>query len=430
MTASSPISRFTWLKTVVLFFAGAAGGGFLEIQTVSAQDISFLVRIADGVVARSTRRLLDHSSGKTYEDSAGLAPKPELSVESKFNAWFYQTWLLADGMRRVSGVLPDSKYKNYGEANLDFFYKHLDFFQRQVDAGMQAAPCGDGKLSPVGCYFKIESLWQTGLAPLVAERYQATHDAKYEAFMRRVRQFLEQSPRFDDGSFYRPGKGMMTDDPYMTVPFLVREWNASGDAKTLDSAIAQVLGTHARLFDPGSKLLFHLWDLKTKQPAGVFWGRGNGWTQLAHVELLATIPKEHPLRAAVLKAFVAHMEGVRNCADPQGGWHQVLNHPESWLETSATGMLTYAMARGVNEGWLDASFEEVARKGWLALEKKVTQDNNLIDVCGSTDTGDLEFYLKRPRLQGDLHGFGSFLLAGAEVFRLPGVKNAGTPARQ
>jgi rhamnogalacturonyl hydrolase YesR len=76
------------------------------------------------------------------------------------------------------------------------------------------------------------------------------------------------------------------------------------------------------------------------------------------------------------------------------------------------------MARGVNEGWLDASFADTARHGWKALQTKVTPDGDLLDVCGSTDTGDLAFYLKRPRLQGDLHGFGSYLLAGAEIVRM------------
>jgi len=155
--------------------------------------------------------------------------------------------------------------------------------------------------------------------------------------------------------------------------------------------------------------------LKTQQPAGEFWGRGNGWTVLAHVELLSALPKDHPRRAEVLAAFVKHMNGIRACADKDGGWHQVLDHPESWLETSATGMLTYGMARGVNEGWLDTSFADTARHGWKALQTKVTPDGDLLDVCGSTDTGDLAFYLKRPRLQGDLHGFGSYLLAGAEI---------------
>lgn len=78
-------------------------------------------------------------------------------------------------------------------------------------------------------------------------------------------------------------------------------------------------------------------------------------------------------------------------------------------------MFTYGLARGANEGWLDRSYLEDARRGWEALRAKVTPGGDVIDVCGSTDVGDLDYYLKRPRLRGDLHGFGPFLLAGAEI---------------
>ena len=359
----------------------------------------------------TSRRLIDRSNGQTFEDSTNLAPKPEISIESKFNGWFYQTWLLADGMRRVAESLDESRYRGYGEGNLDFIFQHIGYFQRQHDAHMKADPVGDGKLSPIGFYFDISALWHTGLAPLVLERSQATRDVKCDPFLKRMRQFIADCPRFDDGLLYRPGKGAMTDDPFMTVPFLVRE-------SRFDEAIAQVLGTHARLLDSEKHLLRHLWDLKTQMPAGELWGRGNGWTVLAHEELLAVLPKEHPRRAEVLAAFVRHMNGLRAYADLEGGWHQVLDHAESWLETSATGMIFYGMARGVNEGWLDASFAETALKAWKALQSKVTPKGDLLDVCGSTDTGDLKYYLNRPRLRGDLHGFGSYLLAGAEVVRL------------
>lgn len=377
-----------------------------------------LTKVADHVLTETTRRLIDRETGQTYERSEDLRTKPSLSIESKFNAWYYQTWLLADGMRRVAAITDEPRYRNYGEANLDFIYAHLPYFQRQHDAGMKAAPVGDGKLSPIGFYFGFDALWQTGLAPLVIERHSVTKDPRYEPFLGRMRTFLRTNPRFEDGAFYRQGKGMMTDDPYMTVPFLVREWKATGDRSHLDSAVAQVLGTHARLLDAEKSLLRHLWDLRTSRPAGEFWGRGNGWTVLAHVELLANLPPDHPRRAEALAAFVRHMEGLRSVADKEGGWHQVLDHPESWLETSATGMITYGMARGVNEGWLDASFGSTARQGWAALRSKVTPEGDLIDVCGSTDTGNLDYYLQRPRLRGDLHGFGSFLLAGAEVARM------------
>ncbi len=398
----------------------------LALQTTlhAANDDAeiLLRRVADSVIKQTTRQLIDRSTGETFTNSTNLALKPEISIESKFNAWFYQTWLLADGMRRTAQVLDEPRYRNYGEQNLDFIFRHMGFFQRQNDAHMTAAPVGDGKLSPIGCYFRIGALWQTGLAPLVLERSAATKDAKYEPFLARFRKFLAENPCFEDGVFYRKGKGMMTDDPYMTVPFLVREWKRTGEARHLDSAITQVLGTHARLLDDKHGLLRHLWDLKTQQPAGEFWARGNGWTLLAHVELLSALPQDHPRRAEVLAAFVKHMNGVRGCADVKGGWHQVLDHPESWIETSGTGMLTYCIARGVNEGWLDDRYAGTARKGWKALQTKVTADGDLTDVCASTDTGDLVYYLNRPRLKGDLHGFGSFLLAGAEIVRMQQFK--------
>jgi rhamnogalacturonyl hydrolase YesR len=377
-----------------------------------------LRRVADAVVEQTTRRLVDGRTGRTFVESRGLAPAPEIRIESKFNAWFYQTWLLADGMRRAAGVLGEPAFHNYGERNLDFIFQHMAFFERQHAAGMRMDPVGDGRLSPIGFYFRMDALWHTGLAPLVIERHAGTKDPRYEPYLERVTRFLEACPRFEDGAFYRAGKGMMTDDPFMTVPVLLRRWKNAHDARDLGLAIAQILGTHDRLFDRERGLLWHLWDLKTKQPAGVFWGRGNGWMVLAHAELLAKMPREHPRRGEVLAAFVRHMEGIRRCQDAAGGWHQVLDHPESWIETSCTGMFVYGLARGVNEGWLDDSFSESARRGWEVLKTKVTWDGDLVDVCGSTDVGDLAFYLNRPRLQGDLHGFGSFLLAGAEVLRM------------
>ena len=390
-------------------------------------DEAIIRSVADAVVKQTTRRLVDGRTGRTFMDSGELQPAPEIRIESKFNAWFYQTWLLADGMRRTAGALDEPAFRNYGERNLDFIFQHMAFFEKQHAAGMRMDPVGDGKLSPIGFYFKIDALWHTGLAPLVMERYAETKDPRYEPYLDRVTKFLETCPRFEDGAFYRAGKGMMTDDPFMTVPFLLRKWKAGGEARDLDLAIAQILGTHDRLFDSGHGLLRHLWDLKTKQAAGVFWGRGNGWMVLAHVELLAKMPREHPRRAEVLAAFVRHMEGIRRCQDPAGGWHQVLDHPESWIETSCTGMFVYGLARGVNEGWLDGSFADSACKGWQALKTKVTADGDLVDVCGSTDVGDLAFYLNRPRLQGDLHGFGSFLLAGAEVNRMRQARGGDPP---
>jgi rhamnogalacturonyl hydrolase YesR len=343
---------------------------------------------------------------------------PHIRIESPFNAWFYQTWLLTQGMRRAADVLDLPQCRRYGESNLAFLLHHLPYLEAQHAAGIPMPPIGDGSHSPVGFYFKPDQLWHTGLAPLALEQIHSTRDPRWEPVVARVRQLLASAPRLEDGTRYRPGRGIMTDDPYMVVPFLIREWQASGDPRPLEDAVQQVLGTHHRLIDPSTGLLRHLWDIRTRAPAGQFWGRGNGWMVLAQIELLEVLPLTHPRRSEVLAAFRRHMDGLRRHQDPAGGWHQVIDHPESWIETSGTAMFVYGLARGVNEGWLDSGCAPDARRGWAALRAKVTPEGDLVDVCGSTGTGPLEFYLARPRLRGDLHGHGSFLLAGAEIVRM------------
>jgi rhamnogalacturonyl hydrolase YesR len=404
------------MKLLLLAFLAVAAAA--PVRGAAGPDAAIVRRVADAVLAGTTRRLIDTQTGATFEESTNLPVRTSVRIDSKFNTWFYQTWLLTDGMRRTAAALDEPRYRDYGEQNLAFIYRHMDYFEKQRAAGLRMQPVGDGQHSPIGFYFHMDSLWHTGLAPLVHERHTATRDSRYEPFLQRMRNLLANHPRFDDGAFYRRERGLMTDDPYMVVPFLLREWKATGDARHLDDAVRQVLGTHERLLDPTHGLLWHLWDLKTRAPAGQFWGRGNGWMVLAQVDLLEALPNNHPRRAEVLAAFRRHLDGIRHHQDPAGGWHQVIDHPESWIETSGTGMFVYGLARGVNEGWLDASFADAARKGWAALKTKVTPEGDLVDVCGSTGTGTLEFYLNRPRLQGDLHGFGSFLLAGSEMIRM------------
>lgn len=384
----------------------------------ASADEEILRRVADGVLHQTTRRLVDRTTGETFTDSAALPLKPSISIESKFNAWFYQTWLLTDGVRRVAASLGDPAYRGYGERNLAFIYSHLGYFDRQQAAGMKAAPAGDGALSPIGFYFRLTDLWHTGLAPLVVERYAATKDPVYQPYLTRLADYLAKSPRLADGTRHRPRGRLMADDPYMSVPYLIRMHRLTGEARYLDDAVQQVLGTRRVLLNPEAGLYRHAWDVKTAQPLGELWGRANGWMVLAQVELLSALPAAHPRHAEVLAAFVAQAEALRRVQDPAGGWHQLLNHPESWIETSATGMFVYGLTRGVNEGWLDRSFAADARRGWQALCKKITVDGDIVDVCASTDVGDVKFYLDRPRVTGDLHGFGPFLLSGAEIVRL------------
>ena len=392
------------------------------------RDEAVIRRVADAVLHQTKRRLIDRSTGETFTDSTALQPRASISIESKFNAWFYQTWLLTDGMRRLAGSLKAPTYRDYGEQNLEFLFSHLGYFERQHTMGLKAAPVGDGALSPIGFYFRLTDLWHTGLAPLVVERYAVTRDPVYEPYLARISDFLANSPSLPDGTLHRAKGRLMGDDPYMVVPYFVRMHRLTLDSHYLDRAAQQVIGTLARLQQTDTSLCRHGWDVIKGLPLGELWGRANGWLVLAQVELLAALPLDHPRRAEVLSGFARHADALRRVQDPAGGWHQLLDRPESWIETSCTGMFVYGIARGVNEGWLDSSFRATAEHGWNALVGKVTPEGDIIDVCGSTDIGDVTYYRARPRLQGDLHGFGPFLLAAGEIIQMK--RSDGTGAKR
>jgi len=107
-----------------------------------------------------------------------------------------------------------------------------------------------------------------------------------------------------------------------------------------------------------------------------------------------------------MKSFQKMMASLLKTQTPNGFWRQLVDIPESWEETSGTGMFAFAMVQGVKKGWLDAkTYGPAARKAWLALVSKLDENANLKDVCVGTNKGyTVQYYLDRERRTGDLHG--------------------------
>jgi len=236
--------------------------------------------------------------------------------------------------------------------------------------------------------------------------------------------------RLPDGTFYRKilmhifhKDTMWADDLYMSVPFLCRYYQLTGDRKYIDDAARQVLGFKKRLFIPELKVMSHVYDFKRGMATGVPWGRANGWTIFSLSELLAVLPVKHPRRPAVLEMFRQLCEGYLALQDPTGMWHQVLTHPDAYPETSCTSMFTYAFARGVQYGWLEKPepYIKAVFKAWEALNKtSIDKGGNVYGVCrGSEFSFTPEYYKKELSWNlNDTHGIGIVLLAGVEVLKL------------
>ena len=76
-------------------------------------------------------------------------------------------------------------------------------------------------------------------------------------------------------------------------------------------------------------------------------------------------------------------------------WHQLLDRTDSYLETSATAMFTFAIARGVNRGWISPAYAPVAQTGWRALEQRVRPDGQIEGICvGTTAAYDARLLLQ------------------------------------
>lgn len=236
--------------------------------------------------------------------------------------------------------------------------------------------------------------------------------------------------RLEDGTFFRKemmhhfhNMTMWADDLYMSVPFLVRYSQFTGDQKYLDDAANQFFGFKKRLFMPEEKIMSHVYDFKYDSKTNVPWGRGNGWVVFSMTELLEVLPEDHPKRNDLIEFLNTLCEGYLALQDDEGMWHQVLNDHESYPETSCTSMFIYAFSRGIRFGWLKnpEKYVKAIYKAWKGISKtSVDSNGNVYGVCRGSEFSFIADYYKYELgwNLNDTHGTGIVMLAGIEVIRL------------
>jgi unsaturated rhamnogalacturonyl hydrolase len=236
-----------------------------------------------------------------------------------------------------------------------------------------------------------------------------------------------------NGTLYRPERSatIWADDLYMSCPFLIRWYQYTGNTNFLDDAARQVVGMAGYLQDTNG-LWFHGYYCTNHYVNGVKWGRGNGWAMVATAEVLSVMPTNHPARTNLLSILRRHIAGVEAVQATDGMWHQVLDHPEVWEETSCTALYAYSIARAVNRGWIDPTNLAVARKAFSAIAQlQVSASGAVSNICpGTSLTTDFNYYKNEVPSVDERHGPGAIMLAGAEILLSPklGIARNGTSA--
>lgn len=372
-------------------------------------------KVADNIIRSTSFQFVNNKTNETFASTKGKDTSVNVKADSKFNKWQYVNGVLTVGMVRMSSVLNDPKYAEYSKKNFNFIFDNLDYFKRQFDAGVTSV-----EYRPV---FRIGSLDDCGsMSAGLLDVYAFDKRPDYLDYLNRVGDYIiNKQVKFNDGTLARNGPKKMTlwaDDLYMSVPYLARMGKLTGDKKYFDFAIKQVENFTNYIYDPTLGLYHHAFYNEENMNGVAHWGRCNGWVALAQVELLNNLPANHPKRDALIKLLLRQIVGFSHYQDPSGMWHQILDKPDSYQESSVTAMFVYTVAKAVNEGWINKRYLTIAQNGWEALVKRVSVDGQVNDICiGTSIEDDIRYYYTRPVAPNDTHGLGAFLMAGAEIIK-------------
>jgi len=353
----------------------------------------------------------------------GACIRPFLENEL-FGRWNYPLGVTLYGLLETSRTLHRPDLEHYVLRHVEFATSHYEYAvwdrERFGAAGLNNQLSDIDSLDDCGSFGALAILADR-LGPLKGARRAADDIARY---------IMTVQSRLPDGALYREvgvsrsmDLTMWCDDMYMSVPFLCRYAELTGDSRYLDEAAKQLLLYKSYLYMPDLQLMSHVYDVRRGLPSRTVWGRGNGWVFFSLAELLAVLPTGHPDYERLLQFYRELAEGYRRVQGVNGLWHQVLTDPESYEEASCTAMFIYGMARGVRQGWLRSTqlYAQAAVTGWEGLTARaIDGQGNVFGVCKGSSWATSHTYYKHDLSWNvnDTHGIGIVLLAGVELLQL------------
>jgi unsaturated rhamnogalacturonyl hydrolase len=402
---------FTHSLGLALFAAAPA-----QAKTAAPHGGAIGVAVADTMLRRWPE--LD----ATPADCTGLANCFSLNFATvpptpapKF--WEYTYGVPLMGLQRLYERTRDARY-------LAYIKKYVD---RYVDAAGTISyarpwPLGHDGQPPPPNDPTIQDVIQP--STLLFGLYDATHDDRYLKAMTATRQIFRVIKTSRVGVFWHkpsyPDQQWL-DGIYMSEPFLVRygalfaDQVKPGDAQLcFRTATGQIEVAAEHTLDPKTKLYYHAWNdaldgawrglappTRVPPPAGaktspVLWSRAIGWYIAGIVDVLEHLPANDPERPA-LRAILRNLaEGLEHFQDRKTGlWYQVIDMKAgplpatggyagerdrpaqpNWLETSASAIFAYSLAKAVRLGELPARYRAVAIRAWNGVKTRIDVDGS------------------------------------------------------
>ena len=356
--------------------------------------------------------------------------------------WDYTTSLLGLSLLKLAEATGNDGYADYGAKTVESF----------------VAP--DGTIRT----YKREEYNIDMIPPgkVMLLRYEQGHRPPHLLqAIETMRDQMRDHPRTSEGGFWhklRYPHQMWLDGIFMASPFLAHYAQVFEEPALFDDVAKQILLMDRHAYDSKTGLHYHAWDEKRQQPwadpetgqSPNFWSRAIGWYAMALVDSLDFFSPTHPEVEEINAVLRRVADGIVRWQDPGTGlWWQVTDQGDregNYREATASSMFVYALAKGINRGYLPRdTYLEAARKGYEGIIRDLIRKDagdliSLTQCCevaglgytnsaGRVRDGSFEYYISEPIIDNDLKGTGPFILAGIEMQQLLTSEAGAGPVR-
>ena len=337
--------------------------------------------------------------------------------------WTYDMGVVLEGAAAVWRNTGDGRYFKYIQSSMDAY---LD-----KDGNINTYKAED---------FNIDNI-KNGRSLLLL--YKVTGQQKYLLAANKLYDQLQKQPRTKEGGFWHkkiyPNQ-MWLDGLYMGEPFYAEYAKLMKKDAAFDDIANQFIWMEKNARDPKTGLLYHGYDESrtekwADQKTGLsphVWGRAMGWYIMALVDVLDNFPENHPKRKELIAILNRTATATVKYQDAKSGvWFDIVDlasRKGNYLESSASSMFVYGLAKGVRKGWLPQSFTAAANKGYAGLKKEFIEKagdervnlTRTVSVSGLGGKpryrdGSFDYYISEKVITNDPKGVGAFICASAEM---------------
>ncbi|RZK72307.1 MAG: glycoside hydrolase family 88 protein, partial [Pedobacter sp.] len=328
--------------------------------------------------------------------------------------WAYDQGVVLEGIANLWKRTANGDYFKYIQKSMDFFIEKDGTIKRYKQAD-----------------YNIDHI-KNGRSLLLL--YRTTLSEKYYKAAATLRQQLKDHPRTAEGGYWHKKiypEQMWLDGLYMGEPFYTEFAVNFNDQQAFDDIANQFIYMENHSRDGKTGLMYHGWDASKKEQwanktTGLspnFWGRAMGWYGMALVDVLENFPADHPKRNALIGILNRFAKAVTSVQSASGTWYQVLDMPAAkgnYKEASASCMFVYALAKGARMGYLPATYNLVAQKGFNGIIKEFieTEASGQVNLKGTVAVaglggkpyrdGSYNYYIGEKVATNDPKGVGAF----------------------